>query len=169
MRPPVRSVVALNPWVYPSDAADLTGRRVLIVHGTDDRIADPRRAMTVARTLSQTALSLGFVSVEGGKHAMLRRGRVFERAAADFVVATVGGQSVDGPVGQVLAGEDHVSVDTGRRIPEEPCPDGRSLHRVRGTLLAFEFLLSPDRVLKAATESRELDAGFRVVGRLHVT
>jgi len=108
--PPVRSVVALNPWVYPSDAADLTGRRVLIVHGRDDRIADPRRAMTVARTLSQTALSLGFVSVEGGKHAMLRRGRVFERAAADFVVATVGGQSVDGPVGQVLAGEDHVSV-----------------------------------------------------------
>jgi len=50
-----------------------------------------------------------------------------------------------------------------------PCPDGRSLHRVRDTLLAFEFLLSPDRVLKAATESRELDAGFRVVGRLHVT
>ena len=49
------------------------------------------------------------------------------------------------------------------------CPDGRSLHRVRDTLLAFEFLLSPDRVLKAATESRELDAGFRVVGRLHVT
>ena len=48
-------------------------------------------------------------------------------------------------------------------------PDGRSLHRVRDTLLAFEFLLSPDRVLKAATESRELDAGFRVVGRLHVT
>ena len=45
----VRSVVALNPWVYPDDDADLTGRRVLIVHGTDDRVALPQRSRAVAQ------------------------------------------------------------------------------------------------------------------------
>ena len=35
----VRSVVALNPWVLPSDHVDLRGRRVLVVHGSEDRIA----------------------------------------------------------------------------------------------------------------------------------
>ncbi len=47
--PGVESVVALNPWVYPTDTADLTGRRVLIVHGEQDRIASPAKAEAVAQ------------------------------------------------------------------------------------------------------------------------
>jgi alpha-beta hydrolase superfamily lysophospholipase len=101
----VRSVVALNPWVYPTDDADLTGRRVLIVHGTDDRIAVPDRAEAVARRLSRRT-DVGFVHVPGGKHAMLRQGTVFEHAAADWVRATLLGEEVgSGPVARVLAGE----------------------------------------------------------------
>lgn len=100
----VRSVVALNPWVYPSDDADLTGRRVLLVHGTDDRVALPERAEAVARRLARRA-DVGFVRVAGGRHAMLRHGATFERAAADFVAATLLGDGVDGPVARVLAGE----------------------------------------------------------------
>jgi hypothetical protein len=46
----VRSVVALNPWVYPTDAPDLSGRRVLVVHGTADRIADLGRATRCCAT-----------------------------------------------------------------------------------------------------------------------
>ncbi len=88
-RPEVRSVVALNPWVYPSDGnLDLSGRRVLIAHGTDDRIAIPAKAEAAARNVGRTA-DLSFVHVEGGKHAMLRRGRTFERLAADFSAATL--------------------------------------------------------------------------------
>ncbi len=79
----VESVVALNPWVYPTDTVDLTGRRVLILHGERDRIASPARAEAVARNLSRTA-EVGFVSIPGGKHAMLRHGREFDRRAADF-------------------------------------------------------------------------------------
>lgn len=108
--PGVRSVVALNPWVHPTDTADLSGRRVLVVHGSDDRVADPDRAALVARRLARTATSLGFVSVSGAGHAMLRRGHVFERAAADFVVGTLLDRQVRGPVAEVLAGEDRVSV-----------------------------------------------------------
>ena len=79
----VRSVVALNPWVYPHDTADLSGRRVLVVHGLQDRIASPARAQAVARNLARTA-SVEFVTVPEGKHAMLRHGREFDQRAADF-------------------------------------------------------------------------------------
>lgn len=79
----VESVVALNPWVYPTDTADLTGRRVLIVHGTSDRIASIGRAENVARYLSRTA-EVEFVRVAGGKHAMLRHAREFDGRAAAF-------------------------------------------------------------------------------------
>ena len=86
--PAVRSVVALNPWVYPTDEVDLSGRRVLMIHGTDDRVASIERAATVAHRLSTTA-DVSFVRVEGGRHAMLRRGSDFERSAAEFAVATL--------------------------------------------------------------------------------
>ena len=40
--PAVRTVVALAPWVYADDGRrDLSGRRVLVVHGDRDRIASP--------------------------------------------------------------------------------------------------------------------------------
>ena len=101
---PVRSAVALNPWVYPSDRADVTGRRLLVVHGTQDRIASIDRARSVAQRLALTAESVGFLTVEGGKHGMLRRGAVFERAASDFALATLLDQPVDGPVARLLDG-----------------------------------------------------------------
>ena len=84
----VRGVVALNPWVYPYDDADLSGRRVLIVHGTEDRVAPLERARAVARNLARRT-QVELVEVPGGKHAMLRHGREFEVAAARFVADTV--------------------------------------------------------------------------------
>lgn len=72
--PGVSGVIALNAWVYPTDSANLRGRRVLMVHGTEDRIAPIQNARTVARRLSSTA-DVEFVTVEGGRHAMLRHGR----------------------------------------------------------------------------------------------
>jgi len=86
--PSVRGVVALNPWLYPHDHADLPGRRVLIVHGTDDRVAPLEHATRFAERLSGTT-STQFVTVAGGKHAMLRHAGEFDRAASDFVVETL--------------------------------------------------------------------------------
>lgn len=85
---PVRCVVALNPWVYPSDDVDLRGRRVLVVHGTEDRVASLSRARTVAERIGRRT-ELVFTEVPGGKHAMLAHGATYERAAADFVVDTL--------------------------------------------------------------------------------
>lgn len=82
--PDVVGVVALNPWVYPTDGADLRGRRVLVVHGDADRIASPQRAAAVAERLARTT-AVEWRTVPGGKHAMLRHGSAFERAATEFV------------------------------------------------------------------------------------
>jgi alpha-beta hydrolase superfamily lysophospholipase len=83
--PAVRCVVALNPWVYPDDDADLAGRAVLVLHGTDDRVASIERARAVATRLAgRTEVELREVSA--GNHAMLPRAREFEGPAAAFLV-----------------------------------------------------------------------------------
>lgn len=87
----VRGIVALNPWFYPDDPrqpVDLAGRRVLFVHGTEDRVALPDRSRLVARTLARHT-EVEYVDVLGARHAMLRHGAVFERAAARFAVETL--------------------------------------------------------------------------------
>lgn len=102
--PAVRSVAALAPWVYPTDGQqDLTGRQVMVVHGTEDHIASPTRALAVARNLQRTA-QVGFISVEGGRHAMLRHHRSFDGYAAQFAAATLLGDAATGPVAEVLDG-----------------------------------------------------------------
>jgi pimeloyl-ACP methyl ester carboxylesterase len=110
-QPGVRSVVALAPWVYESDGMVHLppGRRILVVHGDQDRIASPQRAASVAASLRRSA-EVGFITVTGGKHAMLRHGSVFDGAAADFATATLLGEEPRPPVSQVLGGQQHVEV-----------------------------------------------------------
>lgn len=98
--PGVRSVVALNPYVLPQDRPDLTGRRTLVVHGDDDRIASPARSIELVRRLPESS-PVAFVTVAGGRHAMLRHGRTFEDLAARFTTA-------------VLTGDDDVRSETVR-------------------------------------------------------
>lgn len=86
--PHVRCVVALNPWLLPTDRVDLRGRRVLVVHGTDDRIASPARSADLVGRLPAGS-DVEHVLIPGGKHAMLRHGRAFEEWATDFVVTTL--------------------------------------------------------------------------------
>jgi len=85
-QPEVRSVVALAPWVYPTDvASDLSGdERILIVHGDADRIASPERSRALAARLGAK-----YVTVEGGKHAMLSHRRAFGRHTVDWVTDTL--------------------------------------------------------------------------------
>jgi pimeloyl-ACP methyl ester carboxylesterase len=110
-QPAVRSAVALAPWTYESDGdrVDLSGRRILVVHGDEDRIASIHRAEVVASALRRTT-DVGFVRVVGGKHAMLRHHHVFDKLAADFAAATLLGDRPRGPVAQVLEGQSLVEV-----------------------------------------------------------
>ncbi|KHL17092.1 hypothetical protein CLV56_0817 [Mumia flava] len=102
--PSVSSVVALNPYLYATDGdTDLDGRSVLIVHGTDDRVADPAIAAAVSHALERSA-HVTFVRVRGGKHAMLRRHHLFDGLAAGFVTTTLLGAPPRGALADVLAG-----------------------------------------------------------------
>lgn len=84
----VRSVVALNPWLYVDDRPQLSGRQVLFVHGTADRIAPIAHARTVAERVAHDT-STGFIEVEDGKHAMLRQAGKFGSYAAEFAASTL--------------------------------------------------------------------------------
>lgn len=117
-RPGVASVVALAPWVYPDDHVVACGRQVLIVHGRDDRVAKPENSAAVARSLAGDpagsatgdSVTVGYVLVNGGRHAMLRHHRRFTGLAADFTVATLLGRKVQGPVAQILAGQRWIEI-----------------------------------------------------------
>ncbi len=108
--PQVTSVVALAAWLHPSERVpSAPGRHVLFVHGDRDRIAPIGPAVSAARRFGRTA-DVGFVTVRGGTHAMLRHHREFDGTAADWVASTVLGDTVDGPVGDVVAGAGWVEV-----------------------------------------------------------
>lgn len=80
----VRGVVALNPWVYPSDDAPLEGRSVLIVHGDADRIAPLVRSQEVAGRLARRT-DVRVEIVRGGRHAMLGTATIYEQHTTSFV------------------------------------------------------------------------------------
>lgn len=95
--PAVAAVVALNPYLYPSDGrTDLGGTDVLVVHGTADRVASPTVAGRVAEML-RTRTSVTLTWVEGGKHAMLSQHRRFDAAAAEFVTTRLLGRPIPSP------------------------------------------------------------------------
>ena len=106
----VVGVVALAAYLLPGDGdTDLSGRRVLFVHGEQDRIASLPQAQAEARRLGRRA-RVGFVRVAGGTHAMLRRRSAFDGGAAAFASAVLGGRPATGAVGRVLDGEELVEA-----------------------------------------------------------
>lgn len=106
--PAVRSAVALAPWVLRADVPEgLEGRRILIVHGSADRIASPQRSAALAERLRHAA-RVGYVVVDGGKHAMLRHHDKFGALTADFVIETMLGATGNDVLARV--GSDAVPV-----------------------------------------------------------
>ncbi|MGI9184444.1 MAG: hypothetical protein ACR2GZ_05685 [Solirubrobacteraceae bacterium] len=103
-------MAALAPWVYPDDVpSGLDGERILIVHGSQDRIASPERSAALAAELSVHA-RVGYITVEGGRHAMLRRHSLFDGLAAEFCSVTLLGASPTGPLARLQNGEGWISV-----------------------------------------------------------
>ena len=109
-RPGVRGAVALAPWVYPDDVpAGLGGQRILIVHGSRDRIASPQRSAALARRLAERA-DVAYVVVDRGAHAMIARHAVFASLAADFVATTLLGRQPERTLAQIESGERWIRV-----------------------------------------------------------
>lgn len=107
---PVRSVVALAPFVYPEDGRiDLSGRRVLVVDGSADRVARPALSAAVSQALSAWT-EVGHVRVVGGSHSMLRYHRLFDGLAAAFTAAALLGGTQDPIVRRLQDGERSIEI-----------------------------------------------------------
>ena len=88
--PDVTTVVGLAPWVVGGDPAH--GRRgldVLLMHGLDDRITDPRRTEATAERLRAGGADVTWRPVEGEGHAMLRHPLTWHREVTDFVTGSL--------------------------------------------------------------------------------
>jgi dienelactone hydrolase len=117
--PSVRSVVALAPWIEAEDSPEpVAGRLVLIIHGTADRMTDPRASAAFAERARPLAKQVTYLTIGGERHAMLRRARLWHEVAAGFTVGALINRSLSETIGaeatnlvqQALAGEHSIRV-----------------------------------------------------------
>jgi pimeloyl-ACP methyl ester carboxylesterase len=82
--PLVSAVAGLAPWLPPGEpVGQLAGRRILLVHGSADRVcsaADTWAYAERARSIGQVAT----IEMRHGDHAMLHGARRWHRLAAEF-------------------------------------------------------------------------------------
>lgn len=125
--PRVVGVLALAPWlpdgepltpgggsVAEDSAAGGSAPAVVLAHGTEDRITDPRLTAAYARRLRESGVPVGLLSVEGEKHAMLRRYADWNELVRRFTMHTIGsgnGASAGGPVSCAVLSTEPDRVD----------------------------------------------------------
>lgn len=86
----VRGVVALAPWLFDSEPVDqLAGRRILIVHGTRDRVTSPSASRRYAERARAVTNDVEYVAIRGETHAMLLRAHTWNRLTTRFVLDVV--------------------------------------------------------------------------------
>lgn len=89
--PNVAAVCLLAPWIEARDpAGNLAARPTLIVHGTADRMTDPRVSEATADRVGAT-----FTSIEGDGHFMLRQQARWREVTMTFLQKQVAALSRD--------------------------------------------------------------------------
>ena len=87
--PAVYAAAGLAPWLPLGEPVEqLTGRRVLVAHGTADGITNPQETWAYverARGVTQVAA----IEVRDGDHPMVRRARLWHAIAAEFARAAL--------------------------------------------------------------------------------
>ena len=97
--PAVSAVAGLAPWLPPGEpVSQLAGRRVLLVHGSADRITSPDETWAYAERAAAVT-EVAAVEIRGGEHTMLRRAPLWHRIAAEFARLALGlpGNTTDDP------------------------------------------------------------------------
>jgi predicted esterase len=84
----VRAVLAFAPWLPDGEpAGQLAGRRVLIAHGSLDRVTSPRASRVFGQDAAAAGAEVSCVEVRGDTHAMLLRYRTWQHLAIRFTLA----------------------------------------------------------------------------------
>jgi pimeloyl-ACP methyl ester carboxylesterase len=92
--PQVEAVVALAPWLDGETPVDrVAGRRILIVHGTDDRWTSPANSLAYAHRADGVAESVDYVALKGAGHFMFRRVGLWNSLANGFILDAFAGSS----------------------------------------------------------------------------
>ena len=90
----VSVVVGLAPWITPTDPyRQLRGKDLLIVHGTADRLTDPRASAHFVDEAAGAGARASYIGVLNGRHSMLRAARFWHRVTAEYVTAALSGLS----------------------------------------------------------------------------
>ncbi len=86
----VRSVAALAPWLPVGEPIPaLDERKVLLAHGTADRITDPKKTAALAGSLGADGVDVELHEFIGGRHAMLFPAKPWHDLVAEFMVRTL--------------------------------------------------------------------------------
>ena len=127
----VNSVVALAPWLPEEDVAaaaepvkQLVGRRVLIVHGTNDERTDPELSFRLAARAKKVNRDVCRFEVHSDGHGLHQHRDEVLCLAVDFVMGALFGCSMARPVEDALAAPPPI----GLRMPLA-AGFGRSLRR----------------------------------------
>ena len=88
--PQVRGIVGLAPWLPAGEpVSQLADRRVLLMHGSADRMTSPAGTAAGAARIEAAGAAVSLVAVTGDGHAMLRRARLWHELSSQFVLSTV--------------------------------------------------------------------------------
>jgi pimeloyl-ACP methyl ester carboxylesterase len=88
--PAVIAVAGLAPWLPPGEPVDqLAGRRVLLAHGTADRVTSPADTWAYANR-ARAVCDLTTIEIRGADHPMLRRALLWHAIAAEFTRVSFG-------------------------------------------------------------------------------
>ncbi|MFJ7901230.1 alpha/beta hydrolase [Streptomyces sp. NPDC096198] len=108
--PAVSSVLALSPWLPEEDMAaspepvkQLVGRRVLIVHGTNDERTDPELSFRLAARSKKANRDICRFEVHSDGHGLRQYRSEVQALAEDFVMGTLFGRPLSRPVEDALA------------------------------------------------------------------
>jgi predicted esterase len=106
----VNSVVALAPWLPEEDVAappepvrQLAGRRVLIVHGTNDARTDPELSFRLAARAKKANREVCRFEVHSDGHGLHQHRDEVHALTEDFVMGALFGRALSRPVQDALA------------------------------------------------------------------
>ncbi|MEU6381821.1 alpha/beta hydrolase [Streptomyces sp. NPDC046909] len=127
----VNSVLAIAPWLPEEDVAappepvkQLAGRRVLLVHGTNDERTDPELSFRLAARAKKANRDVCRFEVHSDGHALRQHRDEVLALAEDFVMGALFGRTFSRPVEDALA----APPPLGLRMPLA-AGFGRSLRR----------------------------------------
>ncbi|OLE25529.1 MAG: hypothetical protein AUG49_10490 [Catenulispora sp. 13_1_20CM_3_70_7] len=110
--------IVLAPWLPPDEpTAQLAGRRLLLAHGTQDRVTSPRSSFEYAVRARAEGYDVARIVLPGSGHTLLARARDWNRLVLAFSHSCLAEADSAAPprYADVIAGAFHAAAPDGLR------------------------------------------------------